>query len=215
MQYYGQSGEDKLAWTLFPEGYKGVFLDIGAHDGMLRSNTYSFELAGWTGVCVEAHKHFFDLCKQNRPKSIVFHAAVANMDRANVPFYTTNMGSLSTLDKGMEDYFSVHFKECFHGFIETKVNAITIDTLLKQNNFSVVDFVSIDVEGSEMEVLHGFSIEKYSPRLLVVEAMGEAREQAVMDYFKEKNYFYATHIFDNFFFCRTKDDAEHIKSHKG
>ena len=65
IKYYGQRGEDFILWSIFQKDpTPGTYLDIGALDGAHYSNTLSFELAGWKGICVEAHPFYIDICKK-------------------------------------------------------------------------------------------------------------------------------------------------------
>lgn len=210
-KYYGQSGEDFLVWHLFEGVSNGVYLDVGAHDGVKRSNTVSFEVAGWKGMCIEPHPFYFAKCRYHRPKAIVVHAAAASADKENVPFYTTEFGALSTLNKEMGPFFKEHFN-CFSSFKEVKVPTRKVDTLLAQHKFTHLDFVSIDVEGSEMEVLKGFTIPKYNPRALVIEAVVPSGRPVLVDYMKTLGYICALQIGDEFFFCKTQQDVDIIKT---
>jgi len=87
MKFFSQQGEDSIVWSVLKNVKKGFFLDIGALDGKRFSNTYTFELQGWNGICVEAHPKYYEICKNNRPKSVVIHAAVSKEDRHEAPFY--------------------------------------------------------------------------------------------------------------------------------
>lgn len=77
MKYFSQSGQDVYLDNLFKQQENGVFLDIGAYDGIKLSNTYFFEkYRNWTGVCVEANNEVFQELKKNR-KSKLLNLAVS------------------------------------------------------------------------------------------------------------------------------------------
>lgn len=204
---YSQNGEDTVLWKLFEtKETPGVFIDVGSHDGLVLSNTLSFEQAGWQGLCVEAHPTYAKACMTNR-RAVCVHAAVGATDLDAVTFYTTNMGHLSTLDKGMEDYYKAAYKRHFVGFNEVRVPQRTLDTMIERCGFSEIDFISIDVEGSELNVLRGLNLSKYRPRVILAEAMQRHNEQELKDYLSPYGYFYACKTGNNLFFCTTEADA--------
>ena len=59
----GQKCEDFLTNIIF-KNKPGVFIDVGAHDGVRFSNSYSYSQIGWKGICIEAHPDYYDLCKK-------------------------------------------------------------------------------------------------------------------------------------------------------
>lgn len=214
--FYGQQGEDCLLWSVF-NNFKGtgIFLDVGALDGKRFSNTYSFEMAGWSGVCIEAHPFYIPFIEKNRPNSIVVHAAASLENRDEVTFYTNLVGSLSTLDKSMEQYFAGRYTKHFKGFVPVEVPMRTVDSILEEYDISRVHVVSIDVEGTELDVLKGFDLHKYKPRVLVIEALDKLREQALRKYMLENGYICCPRrLANNYFFCKNPDDVKTIKRAK-
>jgi len=204
---YSQNGEDEILWRLFEHQPTGIFVDIGSHDGKVLSNTLSFEEAGWKGICAEAHPVHARACVKNRPNSMVVNAAISFEDREEVTFYATDMGHLSTLDKNMEGYFRMAYKKHFKGFHPVTVPMCTVNTLLQKAGYSSVDFVSIDVEGSELNVLRGFYVSVFRPRVILTEAMLADSEKTLMEYMKIRNYIFARKTGNNLFFCRDTDDV--------
>jgi len=214
IKYFGQNGEDCVLWSLFKRDHIGTFVDIGALDGMRFSNTYSFELAGWSGICVEAHPTYIPYIKKNRPKANIFHAAASNKDAPSTIFFTNKFGSLSTLDGSMGKYFSKRFGKWFLGHKKVKVPMRTVDTMLKVAGITKVDVVSVDVEGTEIDVLKGFSLAIYKPEILVLEALDKNREQQQHEYMRIRNYHFSRKLSNNLFFCRTKEGANIARAAK-
>jgi len=68
-KYFGKNGADFLIWSLFSREEPGFFVDAGAFDGIHLSNSYSFELAGWGGICVEAHPEYFPHLQKTGPEA--------------------------------------------------------------------------------------------------------------------------------------------------
>ena len=166
-RYYGQHGEDYILWQVFKDKKSGFFIDVGAFDGIHLSNSYLFELAGWQGPCIEAYPEYFALCQQNRPGSICIHAAcLDDKGRETVTFYAERLGFLSSVEGDYEDVARRYQGRGleFDGFQKIKVPAMTLDRILVSLQAQPkIDFVSIDVEGSELKVLQGFDLERYRP----------------------------------------------------
>ena len=77
---FSQHGEDSIAWSLFRDRQgPGYFVEVGALDGVRFSNTFSFERAGWRGVCVEAHRDYIERLRQNRPRNKCYHQGRPNV----------------------------------------------------------------------------------------------------------------------------------------
>jgi FkbM family methyltransferase len=221
VKYYSQNGEDCLLWEFFGPVNKGYFIDIGAFDGIHLSNSYSFEQFGWKGICVEAHPEYFSLLKKNRPRSQCLHyACVRNRNTATVEFHMEKMGLLSSVlatDEFKEDVKARYEGRGlpFQGFRSVEVPAITLDELLEKysNRTIPIDFISLDVEGLEPEVLQGFDAHGYSPRVLVVEANTDVARHEIFDILTSfHNYLFAGRLAENLFFVNNEEDREKIRS---
>ncbi|MGB1288532.1 MAG: FkbM family methyltransferase, partial [Aggregatilineales bacterium] len=174
------------------------------------SNTYSFELAGWQGICVEAHPDYIEPLTKNRPGSEIFFAAAGDK-RDTVTFYANSRGSLSTLDKSQEETYAATFGEFFTGFEAVEVEMRTLTDMLEAANAPrPVDIISIDVEGAEQLVLEGFNLEKFQPRVVIIEAIDDNFEQQLDAYFAIHHYHKSKICQDNIFYCRDKADATRL-----
>ncbi|MDH3943092.1 MAG: FkbM family methyltransferase [Anaerolineae bacterium] len=210
--YFGQNLEDKVLWNFFGKKNNGFFIDVGAFDGVYLSNTYLFELMGWEGICIEPHPSSFEKCKENRPNSICIHAAcVGDNSIEQITFYSEELGFLSGLSN-REEELRKRYKgrnKNFAGYEEILVPSFTLnDILTSQNQYSPIDFVSIDVEGAEIDVLKGFDIQKYQPSVLLIEANTYEEEIALDNYLLNKmGYFKSRRLVENLFYCKTSNDA--------
>lgn len=220
MRFYSQNGEDCLLWSFFGSRRSGFFVDVGAFDGIHLSNSYSFEENGWRGICVEAHPDYFPLLKRNRPNSVCLHVAcVSQRARKTVTFQVEKMGLLSSVvdsDKFVDDVKARYAARglAFEGFHPVEVPAATLDEILEQHHdpHVPIDFVSIDVEGLESEVLRGFDASLYAPRLLLAEAnTDEAGAEIVELLTVSMGYLYAGRLAENLFFVRTHEDLARIR----
>ncbi|UCG17704.1 MAG: FkbM family methyltransferase [Phycisphaerales bacterium] len=216
-RYYSQAGEDFLLWKLFKFRPSGFYVDVGAFDGVHLSNSYSFELAGWQGICIEANPDMLERCKVARPRSTCLGCACVATDQIEpVEFWCEPLGLLSSLHPDAADVSARYEKRglTFEGFERIRVPAMTLDTILDEQlpEGTPLDFVSIDVEGTELDVLRGFDLKRYRPRVVVIEANTEERRQALCQHLVDENdYIEARRLEVNLFFARDRRDAERLR----
>lgn len=168
MTWYGQFNTDEIIAGFFPSGYVGNAIEVGAAHGTVSSNTYYFELNGWLCLCIEPNPRLFAALKSNRKYSLQYAVGATNGD---MPF------TVVTLSNGDESAISgLQVDERLiktHPVIKREVITVqtrTLDTCLSEfGKFDKIDFVSIDTEGTEYDVLSGFDINRWRPKLLVIE----------------------------------------------
>ena len=219
-KYYSQHGDDYLLSNFFDYKKDGIFVEVGAFDGIHLSNSYSFELVGWSGICIEPSK-YYEYCEKNRPNSICLNiACVDNDDIDELTFYEEELGLLSTLtiDDKKEEDIEARYKNRgleYKGTNQYKVKCKTLNKIFEENNICDIDFLSIDVEGTELNVLRGLDLSKYKPRVLVVEANDQKSEFEQIEYLTVDNdYIYARRLGANLFFVRNVKDLCKINSIK-
>ena len=154
---YAQHGEDLLVEQLL--GKIESFIDIGANDGVLFSNTFKFAKKGARGLCVEPSLISFTKLSLNH----LFHPKVKCIRCAA----SSQTGFLYLKEEGYESTLSqVHSNASLDS---TKVRAFTLDELIRRHSsFSKVDLLSIDVEGHEESVLQG-SQEPIKAKIIILE----------------------------------------------
>ena len=139
----------------------GYFIDVGANHPEDGSQTYDLEQRGWIGVLVEPQPKLADELKRRRSAKVFAEACSSRQ----------NSGSMLTLNlAGVHSSFDpkLNIAEVKpHDTIEVK--ARTLDEILLEAGAQHVDFVSIDVEGHEIEVLDGFDLARWQPRLILIE----------------------------------------------
>lgn len=143
-----------MAERALPGLRRGFFLDIGAHDGVRYSNTYGLEQhLGWRGVCIDGDPAIEGVLRSNRPLARVFSRVVAGTSGARY-FASRGMGSA--------------FTAASEGGIE--VAAIGIEALLSTLGVPrIIDYLSIDVEGAEGEILAAFPFDTHAFRCATIE----------------------------------------------
>lgn len=154
-------GLPEIYEKVFGPDFIGSFVEVGAFDGMTYSNTWGLANAGWTGIYIEAHPDFARQCIYNHsinPRIDVIPVACGSR---NGEIELTVFGEVSTtvLSKWNRDW----------GMNENTPRLLvpmkTLDSLVAHQ----FDLLVIDVEEAEIEVLRGFTIEKYQPKMVIIE----------------------------------------------
>lgn len=155
--------ERELVWEYVKKWTPGFFVEVGANDPQFLSQTWHLEQKGWRGILVEPLPERADELRKKRPGSQVFEVACGSPEQVGeAKFYIGEADQLSSLQKHIDDP-NVHYKTS----ITVKVR--TLDSILEEAKAERVDFISIDTEGTELDVLKGFSLERWKPRLLLIE----------------------------------------------
>ncbi|MBE9224280.1 FkbM family methyltransferase [Phormidium sp. LEGE 05292] len=192
-QSYSQFGEDLEILKFFNFKKLAYYVEIGANDGITNSNTFLLEQQGWKGLLVEANPDLIPCCLQSRPNSIVMnYAVVASEKIGTIDFYRVVGGprGLDGLSTTVTDGNFISMINQYGGKVEKiSVPATILDDILNQNNSPVgFELLSIDVEGAELEVLKGFSIEHFKPRIILVEDNSQGKDVCVRNYLKLHGY---------------------------
>jgi FkbM family methyltransferase len=154
--------EEALIRDFFRGKPPGYFVDVGAADPEFGSQTFHLEQAGWRGVLVEPRPDLARKLEGTRRAKVVA-AACSSRANAGRKMPLRLRGGYSTLN----DRLVISGLEA-QGAIEVPVRTLD-DILMEAQAPSPVDFVSIDVEGHEAEVIDGFDLARWRPRLLLVE----------------------------------------------
>jgi FkbM family methyltransferase len=168
--YFSQFGEDRLLAQIFRQRCHGTCVEVGANDGVHGSTTLFFEKLGWKCVLVEPNPA---LCSEIRAarSATVFECAASN-SRGTVTLHIAEgvwrADGMSTISNREEDHERIRRQ----GFTSRPipVPTRTLDEILTEARLERgIDFVSIDVEGHEGEVIEGFSLQRWQPRIVIVE----------------------------------------------
>jgi FkbM family methyltransferase len=167
---YSQLNQDTKALEFFNYKKDGFFVEIGANDGITLSNTYLLEKEfGWKGICVEAIPELYNKLVINRPNSTCISKAVYKTSDEEIEFDVANDNLLSGISELISKN-SVHYNNVKNNRKNIKVKTITFTDLLDQNNApKIIDYLSLDTEGSEYDILLSLDFNKYKFKLIDVE----------------------------------------------
>ncbi len=167
---YSQEGEDILLNRIFEGQLSGFYVDIGAHHPTRFSNTYLFYLKGWKGINIDAMPGSMQAFYELRPNDINLELGVS-MSPSLATFYVFNEKALNTFDKTLASEYSIKWGKPHELSVKTLPLSTILDKYLPSEQ--CIDFMSIDVEGLDLEVLKSNNWKKYSPSILLVECLSQ------------------------------------------
>ena len=204
MKSYGDYETDLAIQKYFDPEYVGTCIDICAGLGTERSNTYYFEKKYWTCLCIEPNPNLYNHMRMYR--RLALNLACSNHDKKSAPFHVyvvdqNNQEAISSLvvDQRLVESHKGIINETYKIEVEVK----KLDTILSRINIEKIDFLSIDTEGTELDVLQGFDLEKWKPKLLVVE--NNFNETKIKDYLARFGYILSERIGVNDFYLRSDE----------
>lgn len=163
LESYAQWGDDVLVWEYFKGKPDGVFLEAGANDPKGVSQTYLLEKRGWAGVLVEPVPECCVRLVAERPGSQVFQKALGSPQqrgtlRLSIPGGVTALAAALAEGESVKD-----------GDRLIEADLMTLDEVLAEAGVTRLDYLSLDLEGMELDALRGLDFSKTKPALIVVE----------------------------------------------
>jgi FkbM family methyltransferase len=165
---YSQCAEDLIVEFIFksrPIKSNGFYVDVGAHHPRRGSNTYALYKKGWRGILVDMEPDKVIAARLARPFDTCVQAAVSDGERDVGVFSPGPFSTKTTIDpkSAMGDRFT--------NFVKTaSVRTKTLTDILDDNSCPCdFDFLNVDCEGHDLEVLRGLNLEKYCPKVICVE----------------------------------------------
>ena len=158
---YSHWGVDLIITKLLNSKNKGIYIDVGCHHPFLNNHSYLLYKSGWVGINIDIDYNSIDMFNFFRKSDVNIQTAVTDHKGEVDLFFYHNRAAKNTISKE----FGSDAKE------QKKINSDTLNNIIENSKFknSKIDFVSIDVEGNEMNVLNGFDLKKYKPKLILLE----------------------------------------------
>ena len=160
--------ENELKEAFFGGATRGFFVDIGANDPQRASQSWHLEQLGWDGILIEPQPDLADELRRRR-RARVYAVACSSPANAgkSLPLHVAGSPHMTGIHASFDPNFAVPDMRRV-GVIEVPVK--TLDEILVDAKAPApLDFVSIDVETHEIEVLEGFALAKWKPRLMLIE----------------------------------------------
>jgi FkbM family methyltransferase len=207
--------------ALFPPGFKGFMVDVGAYDPVVISNSWLFEQKGWRTLCIEPNPDLEEKLKRERDLVLSVACGAENKEsipleifvmqpQPGLPITLVNEGAITGIRTDDVEVNTERYRQYeLHKplIIEQKVTDVplrTLDWCLEAVRWKPpCHIVSIDVEGTEMDVLKGFDVDKWQPHVFCIES-----------WFKDDRYEKYLEPFGFSLVIKTHDGINEIFMHK-
>lgn len=204
---FSQEGEDQILSQFFYGVNKGFYIDIGAHHPIKYSNTYKFYLNGWRGINIDAMPGSMSEFNKIRPEDINLEMGISN-SVVYLEYFMFEHSGLNTFSKDMA------FLQIQNGYKPTQSIEILTNNLeevlrryLPVGN--IIDFLSLDVEGFELEVLKSNNWTDFRPKIILVESLRMSNKELFDNFFSLNNYGLIAQTVNNLFYADLLSDIYH------
>jgi hypothetical protein len=187
---YSQEGEDLILLRYFGNKESGVFVDIGSHHPFRFSNTFSLYQRGWSGINVDANPGTKELFDKFRPRDTNVEIGISNKE-TDLEYFNFKESALNTFSTELANTY-------INGGWELKskliIRTIPLIQLFEKymSQASSIDFLTMDIEGLELEALQSNDWLKFRPKLLLVEILNfeieQFQTQPIFVFLKSKGY---------------------------
>jgi FkbM family methyltransferase len=185
--FRSQLGQDVMAMSVAGASKKGFFVEFGATDGLSLSNTYLLErYFGWSGILSEPARKWHSALKRNRRSSTLDFRCVYSESHLTLDFQEARQGQLSTI-KGFGES-DTHANSRDSSVVYSVSTVSLLDLLREHGAPKFIDFLSVDTEGSEYEILKSFDFSEYRFGLVCVEHNYTSNRKLVCDLLESKGY---------------------------
>jgi FkbM family methyltransferase len=198
MVSYAQDGEDVLLRRAFPDGRVGCYVDVGANDPVQDSVTKHFYDRGWRGVNVEPIPALHGRLLEARPRDVNLNLGLSDREGRLLFYEAPERPGWSTFSAGL----AASYRDRGLKLREDSIPVTTLARLCEENALGPIDFLKVDVEGFEREVLVGGDWTRWRPRIVVVEDAWPDRWEPFL---LEAGYLLAHRSRMNRFYVRVED----------
>jgi FkbM family methyltransferase len=167
--YYSQNREDLLLEAFFPDTKNGFYVDIGAYDPDYDSVTKLFYKKGWNGINVEPQLSRYEKFVKVRSQDVNLNCGVSDK-KGSLTLRAYKNGGLSTFSDEIKDSYNKEPDPNVSDYEDVKVPVLTLKDIFKEHAAKTINFMKVDVEGLEYEVLAGNDWDIYRPQVLCIEA---------------------------------------------
>ncbi|HEY1459959.1 MAG TPA: FkbM family methyltransferase [Casimicrobiaceae bacterium] len=173
---YAQNYEDVVLWRVLKDVPRGFYIDVGAQDPDVDSVTRAFYDRGWSGINVEPVQKYYEMLCRARPRDINLNVLAGAHD-AEREFYEIAETGLSTVDSSIAE---IHQAAGRHAVLR-RVPQRPLSAIWQERVTGDVQFLKIDAEGAEREVLEGAALDRHRPWIVLVEAVAPLSQAAAHD----------------------------------
>lgn len=192
---YSQSGEDMIIDFIFTAMriFKPSYVDIGAHHPFYLSNTAYFYQKGCRGICIEPDPILFKEIKKYRKKDVCLNVGIGFKDENAADFYQMSSPTLNTFSKAQASDYELNCNVSIDKVIKIKLQ--NINSILNELCEVTPNFVNVDVEGLDYEIISSFDFVKFRPEVFCIETLtytednSETKIKKIIDFMLSNGYF--------------------------
>jgi FkbM family methyltransferase len=209
-QFYfngSQFSEEKKILKLFKENYKGRYVDLGCFHPTRSNNTFKMYKKGWRGINIDLNPLTIELFNYARKKDINICSAISNKKTQKKLYFLGDLDSKNTLNLNHKQWLSKHFRINKKDFTIKNVKTRKLGDILEKYNFYKIDFMNIDIEGHELEVLKSLDFKKFNIQVICIEILNYnnstlERKKKLISFLKKNKYSLAGRSTVNYIFKR-------------
>jgi hypothetical protein len=189
--FTAEFGEDRVIGEMLQFIKKGFYLDIGAHHPKFESNTYALYNRGWRGINVDLSSLSIRLFNLYRKHDTNICAAISNFDAKGKLYEFGQVSCINTLD---EEFAQKVSKNTGLIYQIKEIDILSIKSVLScaKDKISQIDYLNIDCEGVDLQVLEGFPFEEYRPVVITIENhiqyLESLSKNEIVNFLKPKEY---------------------------
>jgi FkbM family methyltransferase len=207
--YHSQISQDRIIDFALVHKKKGTFLDIGAHDGVTFSNTFFFEhKRHWTGICIEPNPDVFNQLITNR-NCICENCCIAK-EETTMTYRKVEGHWHSEMLSGILEFLSPEHIERINedirqyngSFQDIPIECKNINNIINKHHMFDFDYISIDTEGAELDIIESINFKLYHFKILSIEtnSYNKDKNKRIKDMLKKHGYIYSVkYDFDSFY----------------
>jgi FkbM family methyltransferase len=195
---YAQNHEDVLLGRVFADHEDGFYIDVGANDPVRDSVTKHFYDRGWRGINIEPQTGRYECLRSQRPDDVNLNVGLSDRETALELLECLPNDTLSTFSSELASFW----REQGLKFVTRRVPVTTLARMCDEHVDRPIDFLKIDVEGHEREVIEGGDWARWRPRVVLVEASEPQRWEPQL---LTAHYLFAAFDGLNRFYVRAED----------
>jgi len=210
--FFGNSqfGEDRKILKLLKEKRYGTYLDVGCFHPIRQNNTYLFHRLGWKGINIDLNPLTIELFNIARPDDINICVAISKTKGFKDLFFDNELSSLNTINRN----HTLFLKKAFNNINlkKRKVKTNTLTNILNKFKINKIDFMNIDIEGNELEVLKTLNFNKIDIKVICIEIVNyevysnkiRINKNKIFNILKKNNYILKFKTFVNYIFVKNE-----------
>ena len=180
---YSQTGLDLILDKIFLDKKNGFYIDVGCNHPVYNNNTYKFYKKGWRGINIDSDSESIKLFNYFRNYDLNINSAVSSKNAILKYYFYHEKSPINTFEKSSADLHFTKPKQIMN------VKTTTLNKIFENSKFkgSKIDFLCIDVEGHELEVIKGFDLSIYRPKVIIIEYLDKSLKKIEIKNLNIKN----------------------------